>query len=285
VKQWAYKEVPLQTFTYDRHPGDTLGEDTFAFNGPRVPFGEAAWVESDVPPAKPKDPPPPATDLPPGITVQAGMGGSRFFANAAGMTLYVNDGNPDGTAGNEWRPLPAGAMAHGLNDWSVIAGADGTRRWAYRGKPVYTYAKDDKPGEPTTDIGGRWHALIEYEAPLPAEVTIRATETASVFAEKATGRTLYYEGFNHRPYQYLGFNHRPYLYGTVNCYNDCAKTYPPLLAPADAKPIGEWWVITRVDGAKQWGYRGIPVYTYSRDEPGRHLASYKDHPLDRSDGE
>ena len=41
--------------------------------------------------------------------------------------------------------------------------------------------------------------------------------------------------------------------------------------------MGEWWVITRVDGSKQWGYRGIPVYTYSKDEPGRHLASYKEH--------
>jgi predicted lipoprotein with Yx(FWY)xxD motif len=281
VRQWAYKQVPLQTFTYDRHPGDTLGEDTFAFNGPRVPFGEAAWLESDIPPAKPKDPPAPTAAIPPGVTIQAGMGGSRFFANGAGLTLYVHNGkaDPDGCkdCGEEWRPLAAGAIARGVGDWSVIAREDGTRRWAYKGQAVFTYAKDDTPGEPTTDLGGGWHPLVEYEAPLPAEVTIRTTETAAVFAEKSTGRTLYYEGFAHRPYQYLGFNHRPYLYGTVNCYNECAKAYPPLLAPADAKPIGEWWVITRVDGSKQWGYRGVPVYTYADDQPGRHLAAYKAH--------
>jgi predicted lipoprotein with Yx(FWY)xxD motif len=281
IRQWAYKGVPLQTFAYDRNPGDTLGEDTFAFNGPRVPTGEAAWVESEIPPAKPPEPPPATTNIPPGMTVQAGMGGNRYFANAAGLTLYTHDGDTAesncANCGDEWAPLPAGAMARGLGDWSVIAREDGTRRWAYKGKPVYTYAKDDKPGEPTTEIGGKWRPVVEYQAPLPAEVSIRQTETGAVFAEKATGRTLYYEGFAHRPYQYLGFNHDPYLYGTVNCYNECAKTYPPLLAPVDAKPMGDWWVITRVDGSKQWGYRGVPVYTYAEDEPGRHLASYKDH--------
>jgi predicted lipoprotein with Yx(FWY)xxD motif len=281
VRQWAYKGVPLQTFAYDRKPGDTLGEDTFAFNGPRVPIGEAAWVESEIPPAKPADPPPPSTEIPPGITVQAGLSGNRYFGNGTGLTLYTHDGDAADSVcakcGDEWRALPAGALARGMGDWSVAAHDDGMRQWAYKGKPVYTYVKDDKPGEPATDLDGKWHPVIEYQAPLPAEVTTRQTETGVVFAEKSTGRTLYYEGFAHRPYQYVGFNHRPYLYGTVNCYNDCAKDYPPLLAPEDAKPMGEWWVITRVDGSKQWGYRGIPVYTYSKDEPGRHLASYKEH--------
>jgi predicted lipoprotein with Yx(FWY)xxD motif len=277
TRQWAYKGVALQTFAYDRHPGDTLGEDTYAFNGPRVPIGEAAWVESDIAPARPAEPPKPTTDIPPGVTVQSGMAGNRFFANAVGLTLYVNDGKSCGDYGDEWRPLPASALARGIGDWSVIAAEDGTRLWAYEGKAVYTYAKDDKPGEPANDITGGWRPLVEYQAPLPPEVTIRATETAPVFAEKSTGHTLYYEGFAHRAFQTLGFNHQPYLFGTVNCYNECAKTYPPLLASPDAKPVGEWWVLTRVDGAKQWGYRGIPVYTYSADEPGRHLASYKAH--------
>jgi predicted lipoprotein with Yx(FWY)xxD motif len=277
TRQWAYKGVALQTFAHDRHPGDTLGDDTYAFNGPRVPVGEAAWLESDIPPAKPPEPPAPTTDIPPGVTIQAGIGGSRFFANAAGLTLYIHDGNDEPATGDMWRPVPAGAMIHGFGDWSVVARTDGTRRWAYKGKVVYSYAKDDKPGEPATGMHDGWHPLVEYAAPLPAEIAIRPTESAPVFAEKSTGRTLYYEGFAHRPYQTVGFNHRPYLYGTVNCYNECAKTYPPLLAPADAKPIGEWWVITRVDGTKQWGYRGVAVYTYSGDEPGRHLASFKAH--------
>ena len=32
IDQWAYKGVLLETFKYDRHPGDTLGDDTFDFN-------------------------------------------------------------------------------------------------------------------------------------------------------------------------------------------------------------------------------------------------------------
>jgi predicted lipoprotein with Yx(FWY)xxD motif len=279
VRQWAYKGVALQTFAYDRHPGDTLGEDTYAFNGPRVPFGEAAWIESEIPPAKPADPPAPTADIPPGMTIQPGIGGNRFFANSAGLTLYVHDGDEKDCkgCGDEWRPLPAAATAQPIGGWSVVDSDDGMRSWAYKGKIAYIYAKDATPGEPSSDLPPSWRPLIEYQAPLPAEVAIRPTETGSVFVEKSTGKTLYYEGFSHRPYQYLGFNHRPYLYGTVNCYNDCAKTYPPLLAPADAKPMGEWWVITRADGAKQWGYRGIPVYTYADDQPGHHLASVKAH--------
>ena len=46
-----------------------------------------------------------------------------------------------------------------------------------------------------------------------------------------------------------------------------------MLAPDDAKPVGEWWLFTRVDGKKQWAYRGLPMYTYADDLPGRHFAS------------
>ncbi len=283
VRQWAFKGVPLQTFIFDKEPGHTLGEDTYAFNGPRVPIGEAAWLESEIGPQKPPDPPAPTTDLPPGVTVQLGTAGNRYFATAQGLTLYAYDSGSKaapctGRCLDQWRPFPAGALVRPIGDWAASADEGGTRQWTHKGRPVYAYVKDSTPGEPTGDgLDGKWHALVEYQAPLPAEITVRDTETVPVFAERRTGKTLYYPGFNHRPYQTLGFNHKGFLYGTVSCYNECAKLYPPLLASADAKPVGEWWIITRVDGTKQWGYRGVPVYTYGGDEPGRHLASYKAH--------
>src|SRR5690349_20481847 len=34
----------------------------------------------------------------------------------------------------------------------------------------------------------------------------------------------------------------------------CAQAWPPVLAPANAKPIGKWTVIAKKDGTKQWAY-------------------------------
>lgn len=56
--------------------------------------------------------------------------------------------------------------------------------------------------------------------------------------------------------------------GKSNCNDRCAAAWPPLLAPASAKPIGRWAVITRLDGKSQWALDGKPVYTFVRDTPG-----------------
>ncbi len=272
IKQWAYKGVALQTFKYDRVPGDTLGDDTYDFNGPRVPVGEAAWIESGPPYEEPPPAPAPAAALPPGVTVQLGIGGNRYFADASGFTLYAYEGKDRciGTCLVDWKSFPAGALSRAMGDWTVLTYDDGTRLWSYKGKPIYTYIKDAHTGEAALDAKDtRWKALVEYEAPLPTEVAIGQTESGPVYIEKATGKTLYYQGFNHRPYIYLGFDKSIFS----NCYNECAKNYPPLLAPANAKPMGEWWLFTRVDGKKQWAYRGLPMYTYAEDVPGRRFAA------------
>ena len=278
VQQWAYKGVPLETFKYDRKPGLALGESTYPFNGPRVPSGEAAWIESEIPPQAPPNVPP-TTEIPSGVKVQPGYAGSRYFANLDGFTLYVDDAPPGAhpcaaACLKDWQPFVAPALAKPVGDWAPLTVADGTRQWGYKGKAVYSYLREATGGEVAGDDNdGRWRALVEYQAPLPNEVSIVMTETGAVFAEKATRRTLYYYGLNHRPFEVLGFNHPGLLFGTPTCYNKCAETFPPLLASADAKPVGEWWIVTRVDGAKQWAYRGHPVHTYVKDHPGLHEAA------------
>lgn len=49
------------------------------------------------------------------------------------------------------------------------------------------------------------------------------------------------------------------------CNGACANLWPPLKANADAKAGGDWTVISREDGTKQWVYKGKPVYVYSKD--------------------
>ena len=277
VKVWAYKGIELETFIFDKKPGDTKGQDTYAFNGPRIPIGEAAWIESDVMPAKPAPLPEPSAARPPAVSVQVGLGGNRYFTDSQGATLYTYDGgkNADctGKCLAQFHSVGAGAIARPIGDWTVVAHDDGTRQWAYKGKPVFAYINETTPGVPMADgLDGKWHAAVEYQAPLPPEVGIRTTDTYRVYSEKASGRSLYIPGYKHRPYEYLSFNKPGVLFGTIMCYNECAKKYPPLLASANAKPMGEWWILTRADGAKQWAFRGIPVYTYSQDTPGRNLA-------------
>jgi predicted lipoprotein with Yx(FWY)xxD motif len=49
----------------------------------------------------------------------------------------------------------------------------------------------------------------------------------------------------------------------------CVTYWPPVIAADDAKPIGEWTIITRSDGKKQWAYDHHALYTSSLDHnPG-----------------
>ena len=57
--------------------------------------------------------------------------------------------------------------------------------------------------------------------------------------------------------------------GKSECNGPCAANWPPLLAAADAQPSGDYTVITRADGAKQWAYKGKPLYLWIKDtKPG-----------------
>jgi predicted lipoprotein with Yx(FWY)xxD motif len=57
--------------------------------------------------------------------------------------------------------------------------------------------------------------------------------------------------------------------GKSACNGKCATIWPPLMAAADAKASGDWSIVTRDDGAKQWAYKGKPLYTWSKDKaPG-----------------
>ena len=57
--------------------------------------------------------------------------------------------------------------------------------------------------------------------------------------------------------------------GSASCYGACADDWPPVLAPADAKPFGDLSLVKRIDGTRQWAYRGKPLHLYHEDQaPG-----------------
>jgi predicted lipoprotein with Yx(FWY)xxD motif len=53
--------------------------------------------------------------------------------------------------------------------------------------------------------------------------------------------------------------------GKSNCYGDCAKHWPPVLASTGAEPYGRMSLASRQDGQEQWAYDGKPLYTYAED--------------------
>lgn len=92
------------------------------------------------------------------------MGG--MMTDNAGMTLYTFDKDAGGKsacngpcAGN-WPPLMAGGDAKASGEWSIITRDDGSKQWAYKGKPLYLWSKDQKPGDMTGDgFNGVWHVV------------------------------------------------------------------------------------------------------------------------------
>jgi predicted lipoprotein with Yx(FWY)xxD motif len=87
------------------------------------------------------------------------------LTNANGMTLYVFDKDAggksacNGPCAANWPPLAATGDAKDMGDWTVVTRDDGSKQWAYKGKPLYAWAKDTKPGDKTGDgLNNVWHA-------------------------------------------------------------------------------------------------------------------------------
>lgn len=113
-----------------------------------------------------------------GLLVIAGcavMGGAPVsfsggvLVNTAGMTLYTFDKDPAGSGKSVctgkcaglWPPLFAAADAQAGGDYTIIARDDGSKQWAYQGKPLYLFSKDQKPGDKTGDgfLNNAWHMV------------------------------------------------------------------------------------------------------------------------------
>jgi predicted lipoprotein with Yx(FWY)xxD motif len=102
-----------------------------------------------------------AESIPAGIK----MGPGGTLIDAKGMTLYTwdNDKTPDKSSCNgmclmNWPALKAEASDKKMDAFTVITRDDGSKQWAYKGKPLYYWHLDTKPGETAGDGRGMvWH--------------------------------------------------------------------------------------------------------------------------------
>lgn len=88
----------------------------------------------------------------------------KIWTDLNGMSLYTFDKDTAGVSNCydkcavNWPPLAAAADAAPQGEWTVVERTDGTKMWAYGGKPLYTWKDDKKPGDVTGDgVGGVWH--------------------------------------------------------------------------------------------------------------------------------
>ena len=99
----------------------------------------------------------------PAKTAQTSKGPA--LVNAKGMTLYTfakdSTGKSacNGPCATNWPILAATADAKASGDWTVVTRDDGSKMWAYKGKPLYTFKKDTAPGDIHGDgfLNGAWH--------------------------------------------------------------------------------------------------------------------------------
>lgn len=82
-----------------------------------------------------------------------------MLVGPSGMTLYTFDKDVagsgksacNGPCANNWPPLMAAAGDTLQGDFSIITRDDGSKQWAVKGKPLYYWVKDGKPGDKTGD--------------------------------------------------------------------------------------------------------------------------------------
>jgi predicted lipoprotein with Yx(FWY)xxD motif len=272
--QWAYDNHPAYRFLHDHEPGEVNGA------GPGLGRMYGARTPLFVP-----------LDAPPGVTVRATRQG-RVLMTGGGKPLYAFDSDSASKVTcldlcpRTWTPFEAAAAAQqstAKSEWRIVHRPDGMLQWAYRNKPLYTYAGDTRFGEVSADEA-HWKpvAVSPWLAP-PRDLTTQMTVDGEVFADRR-GMTVYiFSCTEESPDGALcdipatSQAYRRSLCGTPE---NCMATWRPVPASRAAKPVGHTWSVETIDptgknqyadpgqknGLLVWAYRGRPIYTYAGDK-------------------
>ncbi len=272
AQQWAYRGKPLYAVA-----ADTGREDIRV--GAKPPVADKTWQVASFDPEV-------GIEAPFGIKVNevSGVGGVAF-TDATGLPLYTFEGDAErdkntctsGPCPNHWHPVRAAQMARGVGDFSVVSRTDGVVQWAYKGKPLYTFDGDTEPGDAAgSNVDKRWSVVMVYKYFMPPRVQVRRNHFDGYNLATDKGMTLYQRdrfrsvnGGHSLRSGSKGSIEIAHLLGTSACSGACLRDWPPLLATANDQASGNWTILTRDDGTRQWAYRSYPVYTFTGDKaPG-----------------
>jgi predicted lipoprotein with Yx(FWY)xxD motif len=218
------------------------------------------------------------------------------YADTRGRTLYTWDQDPAGKStcvdacAASFQPFLATSTGTTLGDWSLLSRGDGTKQWALKGKALYTYVKDVDPGSVRGDspansgalrknglgvmVGGGYRGEFHSDKPaadpfpggwkpallyplsaikLPAGVAVKEIPDAAAFAFVDHGGYTLYE--------FIGGESSD----AEKCAPTSCKNWRPFPAAQLAEPIGDFTVVDRSDGIRQWAYKNRLLYTYVED--------------------
>ncbi len=156
-----------------------------------------------------------------------------------------------------WPPLYADDAAKSVGRWSLVDRRDGRRQWAYDEQPLYTSAKDSEPG----DVLGASTRRYGGDSPAERQPAKPRSLVPPGFAVKTTGLgRLLTTDKNASIYAYDDDT------ATASaCTDDCTRLWRPVTAPALARSMGDWTILERSAGVRQWVFRGKPLYTFAND--------------------
>lgn len=200
----------------------------------------------------------------------------RLRTTQTSLALYTYDADGEdrsactGRCAENWPPVFAPAEAQAMGEWKPIPRADGRRQWAFRGRPVYSYRGDTPTRSSGDGLGGQWHlvqpiTLAPAPAPTPVALSVEGTGPAipaGVGIGKSASGPVFTDLHGFAVYAFARDTA-----GQSACLAACAQAWPPLAAPAGAVPVGDWTIVARGDGSRQWAYKGRPAYIYARDKP------------------
>jgi predicted lipoprotein with Yx(FWY)xxD motif len=218
------------------------------------------------------------------------------YADRRGRTLYTWDKDPVGKStcldacAASFQPFLALSTSTALGDWTLLGRRDGRKQWALKGKALYTYVKDVDPGSVRGDspansgamrrnglgvmVGGGnrgefhgdksavdsfpgdWKPALLYplaDLKLPAGVAVKELPDAAAF--------VFIDHAGYTLYEFAGGDGSK----AEKCALTSCKNWRPLAAPQLAEPIGDFTVVDRSDGIRQWAYKNRLLYTYAED--------------------
>lgn len=172
-----------------------------------------------------------------------------------GLELPDADKRPACT--DVWPPVLAPADAKPVGEWTVVERLDGRKQWAYKGWSLYTSVVDQRPGDvlggtAIRNLGGTGAARhpVGPEANVPGQFDVQTTMFGRL--------VVLHEGWSVYTYDGDGRN-------KSNCKDACLDGWSPVLAAVSATPFGEWSIVERAPGMKQWAFRNRPVYRHLND--------------------
>ncbi len=185
----------------------------------------------------------------------------------------------DATCAVEFPPLLADASATPFGDWSVVRRSAGRLQWAYQSSPLYSWSQEQEPGEVATNVGlsetttlktagglaragsllppvgwdvARFEPSVPMLRPAGIELRVVASAQAVVFVD-FEGHTLYRSTDDGMGDPQACSEH------------GCERSWRPVVAPALAGDVGDFSVVVRADGLRQWAYAGRPLYRFEGD--------------------